>query len=205
MTNVITCEYWPSFISFCLLRNHFGILNFIGFCIICVSCSRSSSLSSPARRLTSIPALRHTTNANRLPTPFNKSYRLTDIAEVSQSFITNGDCKRYSNCVQCCDERMTDGKWWSTKTYRYDSRRPQYESSKGGTFMVLYTLYSKTIPSALCHCIHASLTLIAVSANGTFLFPSIFVFITRCMCWNFSGMISDIFACGGSCKLVKIT
>jgi len=34
-------------------------------------------------------------------------------------------------------------------------------------------------------------TLIAVMANGTLRRPSMFVFITRRMCWNFSGITSD--------------
>ena len=36
------------------------------------------------------------------------------------------------------------------------------------------------------------LTLIAVNANITFLLPSMFVFITRRMCWNLSGITYDL-------------
>lgn len=37
----------------------------------------------------------------------------------------------------------------------------------------------------------------AVNAKGTMRLPSMFVFITRWICWNFSGMMSeDIFELG---------
>uniref|UniRef100_A0A8D8U9R5 Uncharacterized protein n=1 Tax=Cacopsylla melanoneura TaxID=428564 RepID=A0A8D8U9R5_9HEMI len=39
--------------------------------------------------------------------------------------------------------------------------------------------------------------LMAVRANMTFLFPSMFVDITRRMCWNFSGITRDILAVKG--------
>lgn len=41
------------------------------------------------------------------------------------------------------------------------------------------------------HSLREELTLMAVMAKAIFLLPSMFVFRTRRMCWNFSGMTRD--------------
>jgi len=81
------CEFFPSTISFCLLRNHVGILNWVGFWIMVTILSNSSGFKSPAlyhrkdqywawnrslhthRFFKSTSAFLQTTFAYRRPTP----------------------------------------------------------------------------------------------------------------------------------------
>merc|ERR1740124_1546799 len=55
--------------SFCLFRNHVGILNCRGFWMMATSFSISSAVSSPARLFTSISAFLHMRSAKRRPRP----------------------------------------------------------------------------------------------------------------------------------------
>ena len=82
--------------SFCLFKNQSGILYCLGFCIIVITLSTSSSESSPALFVASMSAFFKTIDANLLPTPCRINHMST-LLECHCKLIANS--KTYLTCT----------------------------------------------------------------------------------------------------------